>query len=269
MSLNKPSLSELQAIVQAAVMGGSADAALALVSGNSRTTREVLFGVYLHAYLARLVGVVVGDYPHLQRHMGDDAFDAMARAYLEAHPSHNPNARWVSHRLPEFLAERYGEQPELAEIAALERALSDAFDAPDDNVLDLAQLAQHPAEVWGQLRFVPHRSCALLDETTNAFQIWQALKNEQEAPPVQALPGRQTLLVWRDQAMPKVRILGAEEAMMWKEALGGATFGRLCELLAVFDDPATAPVRAAQYLQGWMASGALSEARLDDGRLRA
>jgi hypothetical protein len=59
-----------------------------------------------------------------------------------------------------------------------------------------------------------------------------------------------------------VRALSPEEAMMWDEAAKGVPFGRLCELAAVYDDPDTAPLRAAQHLKGWIGSGALSAASL-------
>jgi hypothetical protein len=51
-----------------------------------------------------------------------------------------------------------------------------------------------------------------------------------------------------------------EEAMMWNEAVNGVPFGRLCELIAVYDDPDSAPLRAAQHLQGWIMSGLLAKA---------
>jgi len=256
-----PSLAELQARFQAAVMGGE-DGILALVPGNSRTSNEVLLGVYRHAYVWRLIGVVETDHPVLAAYMGAESFEPMARGYIAAHPSRSPNARWVSHKVPEFLRDRYGAYPELAEIAALERALSDAFDAPDAAALNLAGLAAYPPERWGDLSFSPHVSSTLLHQETNAFQIWQALKGGDEPPGVAGLDDGQTLLVWRREGVPTVRVLAPEEAMMWTEAQRGVPFGRLCELLAVFDDPETAALRAAQHLQGWITSEALGEAVL-------
>jgi hypothetical protein len=51
-----------------------------------------------------------------------------------------------------------------------------------------------------------------------------------------------------------------EEAMMWIEASRGARFGVLCEMLATFDDPDGAALRAAGYLQGWLEAEMLSAA---------
>lgn len=63
-----------------------------------------------------------------------------------------------------------------------------------------------------------------------------------------------------------LRPLGAEEAMMWTEAAKGVRFGVLCEMLATFDDPDHAALRAAQYLQGWLLSGALAGAAISARR---
>ena len=50
--------------------------------------------------------------------------------------------------------------------------------------------------------------------------------------------------------------------MMWNETAKAVPFGALCELVAVYDDPDSAPLRAAQHLQGWIAAGLLTKAML-------
>jgi hypothetical protein len=255
----RPSLAELQARLQKAIVEGD-DAVLSLIPPNSRTSNAVLLGVYRFAYVGRLVEVVRNAHPLLARHMGEQAFEQMARDYVAKYPSRHANARWYALDVPELLAQRpYSEQPELAELARIEAALDRAFDAPDAPVLDLAELAQHPPETWGSLAFRPHPSASVLSCATNAFDLWLALKEEAEAPEVELLEEPQTLLAWRRNVTPAVRRLEAEERMLWLETTRGASFGALCEMSATFDDPGTAALRVAQYLQGWLASGLLSE----------
>lgn len=258
-----PTLAEIQAGFQAAVMAGD-DSILSYIPANSRTTRDVLLGVYRHAYVGRLVDVMANDCEHLAQWFGDDAFRQMARAYVAAHPSRHSNVRWFSRRLPEFLAAHpvYGKHAELAELARLERALGDAFDAPDAPVLSSADLARHPPERWGELTFKPHPSAARLDFSSNAFEIWCALKDEAQPPSAKARREPERLLVWRQDVTPRVRALGAEESMMWDETARGLTFAALCEMVATFDDPDNAALRAATYLNGWIVSGLLTAAKL-------
>lgn len=261
------SLAELQRRFQDAVMAGD-DAILDLIPDNSRTSRSVLLGVYRHAYVSRLADIVCADFPILSRYLGEEAAGTMARAYIRACPSRHPNVRWFSSKLPDFLATEmpYAGHPEIRELAALERALSDAFDAEDAPILDLAELVRVPPERWGDLRFTPHPSATRLDLETNAFELWRALKDEGAPRSPTRLDERQRLVVWRRDTTSTVRSLGAEEAMMWDEATKAVPFSRLCELAAVYADPDAAPLRAAQYLQAWIGAGLLSRAELRPGR---
>lgn len=261
-----PSLAELQELFQQAVMDGD-DAILDRICDNSRTTRDVLLGVYRHAYAARLVEVLTIEYPHLQAYLGAPKFDQMARAYLKKHPSQTQNARWFGRHLPAFLAEdgAFRDRQELADLARLEFALSVAFDAEDAAVLGLENLAAFKPDDWARLVFERHPSAQLVRVTTDAMALWMAMK--EGAPVPQSLDvgeHGQQILVWRQETMPKLRIAEPEEAMVWQEAQLGLPFGALCEMVATFAEPETAAVRAAQYLQGWVTCGMLSGARLSD-----
>jgi hypothetical protein len=255
-----PTLADVQSLFQAAVVDG-ADDVLGLIPANSRTSSEVLFGVYRHAYVARLAEVVRNAYPMLATHMGEAAFADMARAYVALYPSRHANARWYASDVPDLLGRpEYAATPHLREIALIERQLDLAFDAADDLVLDLAALGRHPPENWGGLVFRAHPSAAVLTLFTNAFDIWAAIKNESDVPPPVALSEPQSLLIWRRDGVATSRVLGPEERMLWIEAARGTSFGGLAEMAAVFDDPEMAALRVAQYLQGWLVSGLLSDA---------
>lgn len=254
-------LAELQDLFLRAVMSGD-KTILTSIPGNGRTTAAVLLGVYQHAYKGRLADILAIDHPLLHQHMGAEAFEAMAYAYIDAHPSDTPNVRWFARQLPEFLESvpSYAARPDYSELAALERALSNAFDAADDPVVTMADLQSVPPESWAALHFTPHSAASRLTTTCQTYARWQALQSETEPPAVEQATERQQLIVWRKDDVARVRVMGDEEAMMWDEAMRGVPFGRLCELVATFDDPGTAPLRAAQYLQGWIAAELLTAA---------
>jgi hypothetical protein len=259
MSLKPPTLAELQQQFLHAVVYGDASV-LNYIPPNSRATRETLLGVYQHAYGARLVEVVRNDHPALAAYMGDEAFSSMARSYVAAHPSRYQNARWFASKLPQFLSgdANYRAYAELFEIAALEQTLGLAFDAKDADVMSVADMALHSPESWGELAFVPHPSASLLSFATNAFEIWQALKDEREPPIATGRDEPQRLLVWRRVATPSVRVIQPEEAMMWSEATKGLCFSRLCEFVALFGGMDGAALRAAGHLLGWLNDGLLT-----------
>ncbi|WP_291848855.1 DNA-binding domain-containing protein [Bradyrhizobium sp.] len=252
-------LARQQADFQRGILGDD-DTVLAEILDSPRETRARLFGVYRHAYGSRLVEAISNDHALLHLYLGDETFDEMAHAYVKARPSGHPNLRWYAQGLPDFLrsTEPYSDHPALADLAALEKALNDAFDAGEGAVVGLADMAGFAPEAWADLRFQPHPSVSRVDLVTNASAIWLALKNDEAPPEAAALDQPARLLVWRQEVTPMFRELPAEEAMMWDEAKNGISFGVLCEMLATYDDPDGAAGRGAGYLHGWIATGLLT-----------
>ena len=253
------SLREIQDRFQAAILTGDR-AALADIMDNSRTGREVLFGVYANAYVGRLIEIIGNDHEQLHRYLGDEGFDQMARAYIAAHPSRTQNARWVSRHIPQFLGvtEPWRNFPEIVDVARIEQALNTAFDAPDGPVIGLPELTAIPPERWDGLMFSAHPSAHRFNIATNGLEIWRAMKDEADPPEPQHFGEPVKLLVWRQGGTPKIRVLLPEEAMMWDEAGKGMRFGVLCEMVATFDRADEAAMRAARYLAGWLGAGLLS-----------
>jgi hypothetical protein len=260
-----PTLLEIQESLQSAILCGD-DAILASLLDNSRTTRNTLFGVYRNAYEGRLVDVLRNDYPLLRTFIGDEYFSDLARVFIAAHPSRTQNARWFGGEFPAFLArhDAAAKNPELAELARIEKAVADAFDSIDAPVLGLADLARVPTELWPQMIFTPHHSVAQLRNDTNAFAIWKSLKDGNTPSQTARFADPESVIVWRQDLAPMVRVMPYEEAMMWTEASRGVRFDVLCELLAAFDAPEGAAARAAGYLQGWLTSGLLTSAATQD-----
>ncbi|MCH9807741.1 MAG: DNA-binding domain-containing protein [Alphaproteobacteria bacterium] len=258
-------LAELQSLLQNGILAGDneCDGVLAVLrTGNGAPVAE-RFGIYTNAYRARLVEIVGKDHELLVEYMGEDLFNRMALEYVDAHPSSTTNARYYSRNLSLFLAENepYKRWPQMAEIVSIQTALDDAFDSEDNLAAGLEDLSGLAPEQWAGLVFEPHSSVRTLEATTNAFEIWSALKAGHEAPPPEILDTKLTLIVWRQDLTPKVRPQGYEEAMLWKEAGRGVAFGVLCEMAATFDQPETAAERAASYLAGWLNAGLLASAR--------
>ena len=129
-------LKDFQDKFQRAILAGD-DAVLKDIPDGPHETKENLLGIYRDAYVLRLIDVIGADHERLHTYLGDDSFRAMARAYIATNPSRHRNARWFAQRLPEFLRshEPYAKQPVLSELAALERALNDAFDGADAPVV--------------------------------------------------------------------------------------------------------------------------------------
>ncbi len=258
------SLKELQENFQAGILAGD-DTILGEVKDSAREQRTILFGVYRHAYVARLAEILGNDYEQVHAYLGDAAFARLVKAYIAANPSDQRNARWFGRHLPDFAHATipFADHREVGEIAALEKALGDAFDGPDAEPLSIAELATVPTEDWPGLTFQPHPTVIRLTFDTNAATIWSALKAETAPPRPARLPEPQALAVWRQAFMARFRPLGAEEAMMWDEAVKGVRFSVLCEMVATFAGEDEAELRAATYLRGWIDLGMLAGCRVE------
>jgi hypothetical protein len=225
--------------------------------------REPLLRIYQHAYSARLLSALRDNYGVLPRAMGDEAFDALALAYLRAHPSREPSIRWFGHALADFMAQ----QPELtghpafADLARMEWALRGAFDAADAPTLSAASVAARTPEHWPGwvLRFQP--PARLLQLQWCVEPAWRALQSSDGEPELDAPEaGEHLLLVWRPGLDTRWRSLTDPiEATLLPAAMQGLNFAALCERAAgqVGDEHAAAVV--VGLLQRWLGEGLLAE----------
>lgn len=253
-------LATFQDAFQRAVVDGDEDV-LEDIAENAKEDRKVLLGVYQNAYVLRLIEFLSNDYEKLHAVLGDDQFDQMARDYIAANPSHSRNARWYGARLPAFLSETepYKGTPLLADLATLELALVDMFDARDATALSMDDLTAIAPEDWPGLTFTPHPATRRFDMTTNADEIWRALHKEEEPPAPETLSEPRRVIAYRPEGMATFRVMAPDEAMMWDEAANGVTFSVLCEMMAMFAGENEAAARAAGYLQGWIANEMLQQ----------
>src|SRR4030095_8150475 len=92
-------------------------------------------------------------------------FHPLSPAYWLPHPPAHFSIRQSGRHLPEFLTGHAAAvvHPCVADLARLERALSDAFEAADVPALGAATLAAAPPEQWPGLQLALHPSVHLLN----------------------------------------------------------------------------------------------------------
>lgn len=251
-------LLQLQQQLRCAIAGEpeAADGLLRERAGGS------LLRVYRHAYRARLIGALRDNFGVLPRAMGDDAFEALASAYVDQHPSRQPSIRWFGDRLAEFMREHDALVPHAAfiDLARMEWALRGAFDAADALPLARDTLATLSPGDWPGLRLRLHPSVQLLQMDWAVEPAWKALQDEADEPDLpepQALP--HLLIVWRPRLDTRWRSAsGALEVALLDAVREGEPFSTLCERAAsaVGDDAAVAQVVA--LLQQWVGEGLLA-----------
>lgn len=231
-------LESLQSTVQAALLQD-----MPLDDAYLRTANVAQFDVYRVAYRARLRAALRDNFDTLPLVMGDDAFDALANAYIASQPSQHYSLRWFGHALCDFMAanEALVPHPAMTDLARMEWALRNAFDAAPAQPLRSAELAAVPATDWAGLTFILHPSVHLLSMGWAVGPVWHALKSGQEnMEPPAALD--HALMVWRLGMNTQWKSLALMEAAFLQGLASGQTFGQLCEALVGQENAAATAV---------------------------
>jgi hypothetical protein len=217
--------------------------------------------IYADAYRLRLLEVLADDYPGLKAMAGQRKFRRLAQAYIESHPSTHFNARWYGRHLADFLrtSAPWPTQPALAEMAALEWAMTLVFDAPDDAVASVDAAAAIPPRHWGHLRPALHRAVALVPLSWTVAEIRKAVDRGTPLPRARRLRAPRTWLVWRKDLTVYYRPAAVDEARALDAAGRGATFAQICDGLAAHMAPARVALRAAVLLRRWLEAGLIHD----------
>ncbi|MDT8989669.1 DNA-binding domain-containing protein [Curvibacter sp. APW13] len=230
-----------------------------LPAGRLTARSAAQFAVYREAYRARLRAALRDNYEVLPRVMGDDAFDALANAYLAAHPSQHFSLRWFGHQLPTFMLQHQAlvDHPAFTDLARIEWALRQAFDAPDTPALQVAELQALPPARWTTLQLALHPSVQLLTLQWAVGPVWHAVQSgADELPPPPAL--EHPLLVWRKGLRTQWKSLSATEAELVRGIAAAHTFGTLCQDLAAHVGTEHAAATAASHLRTLVQAEALA-----------
>jgi hypothetical protein len=234
------------------------------VRDGARAGAQECLEIYAEAYRLRLTGVLRSDYPALRALVGEDDFNGIASAYLERHPSHHFSVRHVGGKLGSYLANdpAWRDRPWLGELAALEWALGEAFDAADQEPLVEAEIAAIPPDAWGELRLDLHPSLRRLGVRTNAPVLRRAFNQGQPLPVPTVADEPSPWLIWRKALETYFRALVPDEAWALDAAHRGASFGDICEGLCDWNDEDRAALRAAGLLRRWLNDGLVTAARV-------
>lgn len=211
--------------------------------------------IYLNNYRGALMACLAESFAVLRAWLGDAAFEAAAASHIDRLPPHSWTLDDYALDFPETLDALYPNDPEVAELASLERALGVAFVGPDSTHLDPADLA---GVDWDRavLAFVP--TLRLLPATTNAGAIWSAIMHEERPPAAELLSVTTFVAIWREGFTAAFRTLEPAEADALQAMLAGMTFGALCDRLVGQLGDEHGPAAAGGMLACWLGDGLIS-----------
>lgn len=169
--------------------------------------------------------------------LGARRFGALADRYVAAHPSRSPSLRHLGAALPEFIAAdaRLGAaRGWLADLARLELARLDAFDAVDEETLTWEEMRAVPPADFADLplRLVAaHRLISVAHAVDDVIGPLSRSRDGGRRPSLRAMGAAspRTLLVWRQGTALRQRPVDDAERALVALVAGGAPAGLVCE----------------------------------------
>jgi hypothetical protein len=231
----------------------------ACVASDARLRSVDRLDVYAQAYFTRLHEVLLEDHPTVAWICGEAAFHDLVTGFLVAHPSRSPNLRDLGRPFADFLAGHpvagfaRARWPSLADVARLEWAFCDVFDAPDEAALTRDDLlALDPGE-WASIALAPVAAFRRLAFDRGVGRFVRARRGAEPVPADEAAP--ETLVVWREDERAVFRAVDALEARALARVEAGTSFGELCVWSSAETGEAEAAAQAAAWLSGWVGAG--------------
>jgi len=107
-------------------------------------------GVYQGMYLLRMIEALEGDYPAVAHFLGDEEFADVVTRYVAAHPSTSYTFNRLGERFPAFVKASRGVRRKgfVADLARLELAVTEVFDAPESPAWPADAVAKVPQQAW-------------------------------------------------------------------------------------------------------------------------
>jgi hypothetical protein len=208
--------------------------------------------IYANMYLWRQVDTLREDFPKLAAVLGDDGFYALAEGYVREHPSEAPSLSKLGRRVAAYLSGHPKGRADLPDLARLEWARAEAFEAEDVPLAGIDSLRAIAPTELPEVRVAFAPAVELLHLEHDAPALWRAVEDEVALPPPRR--AEVAVAVWRKEFEVFHAVLAADEARAVERAMAGEPFGAVCEPFARREDAAGAAFRAVSswFAEGWV-----------------
>jgi len=229
-----------------------------VVTRSRRQTALERLGVYAGMYYLRLIEVLTAEYPTTREVLGAEAFDRACRVFIARHPSTQRTLQSLSVGFPRFLKRHLKgrRNARLAvDVARIERAMEDVFDAPRAEPLGHEALRTIPAESWAEVRLklTPALRLLALDCPANEYMTAVRARRRVRTPrarPAYVMVYRHRLRAWR---MTITREQFTLLTLLGKGQPIGRAVYRSCRSLRVPGQ--RLPVLLSEWFRAWSAAG--------------
>jgi len=141
--------------------------------------------IYQKGYMLRLQECMQGDFSAVRAVAGEKRFAKLVCGYLERHPSQHWSLNPLGHAFARFLAREAPRGPKiglLAELARLEWAMQEVFDAPASPTLAPGALQEIAPADWPRKKLLPIEALRLLGFEHRCNAIASAVRRGEPLP---------------------------------------------------------------------------------------
>jgi hypothetical protein len=162
------------------------------IAGNDRLSGVEELEIYREQFWFRHTDSLVEDFPGVGGIIGQEAWQRLVEEYLDEHPPLSSTLRDLGDRLPAFIQTRtwLAERALTYDMARLEWAHVEVFDAEDVPRLDPAKLATVPEDAWETARLVSDPGLRVLHFEYPVVALRQELLKAKTSETSIALPDR-------------------------------------------------------------------------------
>jgi hypothetical protein len=230
----------------------------AVVLGDDRLSAEARVDIYANMYFYRILDALKEDFPATLAVLGNDNFHNLVIGYILEYPPTEPSISDCGAHLADYLRDhplRDG-APFIADLARLERASIEVFQAPDAPVLNPDALRAIAAADWPAMKLRIHPSAQILVLDWQVSDLLRAVEEQREWKAVEN--GAVKVLVWRRDARVFYRDLEPAEADALEATAHGATFAEICEVIATNAGDQDPVATMNQILARWLSDRLLT-----------
>jgi hypothetical protein len=172
----------------------------AWVTGNDRLLPVDQLEIYREQFWLRHSASLVEDFPGLGGILGQADWERLVEEYLVAHPPESFSLRDLGDKLPAFVetCDWLPHRELCTDMARLEWAYVDAFDAAEAGALDAAKLAGMPEDAWETAQIVLAPAVRLLETRYPVAELRRALRTSTDPVPIPG-PHAEHLVIHRTQ----------------------------------------------------------------------
>jgi hypothetical protein len=234
------------------------------ITGNARLSPAARLDIYRRQFWLRHTACLVDDFPGLGGILGQRDWERLVEEYLTAFPPTSFTLRDLGARLPEHVEAStwLPHQRLCVDMARLEHAYIELFDAPDASSLDGASLGQLPPEAWETARLELAPTLRLLETTYPVAELRRRLRSNPDEAVAIPEPRPTHLCLYRN-SQHELRWLeqprGAFELL--KALSEGDPLIAACERAAECDPECDVPGRVGRWFEDWGRRGWFSDVR--------